>query len=144
MSEIALEFEVNGGMSMTLELLSTYYPSLSDISSDKIGLIVESGYFGSNPFFIKKYLDAHKFKHEQTESLSELQSWVKPGRVFIMSCWNDKNDIGGGLHTFAVVCDNNGKLYTYNGYNDNYTYNDFSEILSFKGQRAFINGYYIY
>ena len=61
-----------------------------------------------------------------------------------MSCWNDKNDIGGGLHTFAVVCDNNGKLYTYNGYKDNYTYNDFSEILSFEGQRAFINGYYIY
>ena len=143
LSEIALEFEANEGMEMDFSLLKTH-PSFSFLPSIPAGITLCSGYFGSNPFYIRQYLNAHKYKNEQTDSLSELQSWVKPGRVFIMSCWNDKNDIGRGLHTFAVVCDNNGKLYTYNGYNDNYTYNDFSEILSFKGQRAFINGYYIY
>ena len=141
MSEIALEFEVNGGMSMTLELLSTYYPSLSDISSDKIGLIVESGYFGSNPFFIKKYLDAHKFKHEQTESLSELQSCVKPGRVFIMSCWNDKNDIGGGLHTIAAWVDSDGSINTYNNGKNN-KFGDFYDLIN-SSDRAYITGYYL-
>lgn len=143
LSEIALEFEINNGMKMDLSLLNTH-PSFSFLPSSSVGITLRSGYLGSNPFYIRKYLNAHKYKNEQTNSLSELQSWVKPGRVFIMSCWNSKDGIGSGLHTFAVVCDSNGKLYTYNGYNDSDLYNDFSEILSTGRKRSFITAYYIY
>ena len=143
LSEIALEFEINGGMSMTTQLLSTH-SSFSSVPSTQLGIIVKSGYFGSNPFCIRRYLNAHKFANEQTNSLSELQSWVKPGGVFIVSCWNSKEDISYGLHTFAVICNNQGQLRTYNGYDDSIEYNDLSEILSCYKQRSFITGYYIY
>ena len=142
LSEIALEFEVNGGMSMTTQLLSTH-PSFSGIPAMQLGIMLKSGYFGSNPFYIRRYLNAHKYANEQTNSLSELQSWIKPGRVFIMSCWNRTDDISRGLHTFAVICDHTGKLRTYNGYDDSILYNDFSQILSTGAQRDFIVGYYI-
>ena len=141
LSDIALEFELNGGMAMTTELLSTY-PAFSYIPSTELGLILKSGYFGSNPFYIRQYLNAHKYKNEQTDSLNELQSWVKPERAFILSYWNDKNNIDGGLHTIAVQVNPDGTIKTYNKSNKNH-YKDFSDLMNYVNG-SFITGYYLY
>lgn len=141
LSEIALEFEINGAMLMTTELLNTY-PSFSDIPPTQLGIDLKSGYLGSNPFFIQGYLDAHKYKNEQTNSLDELQSWVKPGRVFIISYWNNSYDITSGIHTIAVNVNYDGTLIAYNKANQN-QFNDFNELIS-QNDRAFITGYYLY
>ncbi len=142
LSEIALEVEINDGMAMDLYLLRTHpdCPKIPDIFSD-MGITLLSGYFGSNPFYIRQYLNAHKYKNEQTDSLSELQSWVKPGRVFIMSYWNNKNDIGRGLHTIAAWVDSDGYINTYNNGDYNYFVDFFDLIQSESG--AYITGYYL-
>ena len=140
LSEIALEFEANGGMAMDTRLLSTH-PSFSSIPSTQLGIILKSGFFGSNPFYIKQYLNAHKYKNEQTESLSELQSWAKPGRVFIMSYWNNKDDIGRGLHTIAVRVNLDKTINTYNnGVRNNF--DDFIDLIN-RENGSFITGYYL-
>ena len=140
LSEIALEFEANGGMAMDTRLLSTH-PSFSSIPSTQLGIILKSGFFGSNPFYIKQYLNAHKYKNEQTESLSELQSWAKPGRVFIMSYWNNKDDIGRGLHTIAVRVNLDKTINTYNnGLRNNF--DDFIDLIN-RENGSFITGYYL-
>ena len=141
LSDIALEFELNGGMAMTTELLSTY-PAFSYIPSTELGLILKSGYFGSNPFYIRQYLNAHKYKNEQTDSLNELQSWVKPERAFILSYWNDKNNIDRGLHTIAVQVNPDGTIKTYNKSNKNH-YKDFNDLMNYVNG-SFITGYYLY
>ncbi|WP_305133676.1 hypothetical protein, partial [uncultured Clostridium sp.] len=142
LSEIALEVEINDGMAMDLNLLRTHpnCPNIPDIFSD-MGITLLSGYLGSNPFYIRQYLNAHKFKHEQTDSLNELESWVKPGRVFIISYWNDKNDIGRGLHTIATWVDSNGTIRAYNkSGSDNFS--KFEEVIDDKNG-SFIIGYYL-
>ena len=126
---------------MTTELLSTH-PMFFYVSSSQLGIALRSGFFGSNPFFIKGYLDAHKYKIEQTDSLNELQSWVKPGRVFIISYWNNSYDITSGIHTIAVTVNYDGTLIAYNKANQN-QFNDFNELIS-QNDRAFITGYYLY
>ncbi len=142
LSEIALEVEINDGMAMDLNLLRTHpnCPNIPDIFSD-MGITLLSGYLGSNPFYIRQYLNAHKFKHEQTDSLNELESWVKPGRVFIMSYWNNKNDIGRGLHTIAVWVDSDGSINTYNNGKNN-KFGDFYDLIN-SADRAYITGYYL-
>jgi len=141
LSEIALEFEINNGMVMDTKLLNTH-PSFSRIPSTSIGANIPSGYFGSNPFAIRRYLNVHKYKNEQTTSLSELQSWAKPGRAFIISFWNDKDDIGYGLHTIAVCVNSNGTITTYNNGTKN-EFNNFADIIN-NVSGTFITGYYMY
>ncbi len=141
LSEIAMEFELSNGMGFGLDVLKTH-PSCNflNIIQSSIGISFKSGRFGSNPFFIDYYLNAHKQMHFKTNSLSELESWKKPGRVFILSCWNSKSEISYGLHTFAVITQPDGTLESYNGYDYN-QYSQFSDLIS--SQRSLICAYYI-
>ncbi len=141
LSEIALELEINYGMEMDTKLVKTH-PSFSWVPSTSQGIYAPSGSLGTNPFVIRKYLIAHKYKYEQTTSLSELQSWVKPGRVFIMSYWNNKDDITGGLHTIAAYVKIDGTIETFNNGNKNSFYS-FTDLIN-KENGAFIVGYYLY
>lgn len=147
LSEIGFESEVSYGKVFDTGIVRSHPDyTLAVAISSAIGVDFKSGYMGTNPFAIERYLNAHQLKNEKTSDLALLESWKKPGRVFIFSCWNNKDRITDGLHTFAVKIDNAGKLYTYNGYNDYKSYKSFSEILSDPNRktRAFITAYYLY
>ena len=59
-----------------------------------------------------------------------------------MSCWNDKDDIGRGLHTIAIWVDSDGTINTYNNGSVNH-FDDFFDLINRKNG-AFITGYYLY
>ena len=115
-SEIAFEMEVNGA--------STLF-----------------GVFGSNPYFIGFYLNAHKVKFNMELSVAKLYKYKKENGVYIISFWTGKMFLSP-IHTVAVQY-RRGKFVVYNRYDnltDLYSYYSFESI--FKSGR-FIVGYYL-
>lgn len=76
LSRIAFEMEVNGA--------STLY-----------------GVFGSNPYFIGKFLRANGIRYKISLSVANLNKNFRRGGIYIISFWNTKT-VFGGIHTVAV------------------------------------------
>ena len=153
LSEIAMESEISNGMVFNSEILSTHpIAATTKKISPVVGLDFNSGLFGTNPFAIDWYLNAHNYRHEKTTSLSELETWIKPGRVFIFSYWNDKSRISEALHTIALKVNNDGTLETYNNYKSTSSKSEdnFEKIMQYKDKEGnlidgkFIIAYCIY
>ena len=69
------------------------------LDSQKAGIMIGDGYFGSNPFGIGKVLRKYEIRY----SLVNRGGMTKPG-VYIISYWN-KAWYKSGLHTIAVHYD---------------------------------------
>ena len=71
----------------------------------------------------------------------------KTSKTFIVSFWNE-NSVGSMIHTFAVHADENGLLYSYNGYGDaDHSYENFADMILFNddfNDAKLISAYYLY
>jgi hypothetical protein len=90
-------------------------PSFAKVISQaegRAGLALK-GKAGTNPYGIGKVLDEYGLKYSRYSSLSELESRMKVGDVAVMAVWNNREDIRGGAHFFAIDRKEDG----YHGYN---------------------------
>lgn len=140
LAEIVYEFEENKFTAFNLAFLKSHPTKLKILPYifflfSKLNLNFKSGAFGTNPFYLNRFFDAHKINYRFFTNLSET---LPEENIFIVSFWNECK-CSSMVHTFVVKRDNSGFMRTINGYCDSKLYKNLSEIEN--GGAKFICGY---
>lgn len=128
-------------------------PSLPSIirTFETSGYILVNGYGGADPFAIEEYFDSAGVNYIQyAENTSYLSFKNKVSSndsnvwAYIVSFWT--NGIKTSLHTVMFTVDSNGRLHTYNRYNDDTVSQTYNSLDNFDVDftNRFIVGYAVY
>ena len=100
------------------------------------------GTFGGNYKMFGDYFRAHRIKATGTSNKNTFNSWAQPGGVYILTFWNDANDITKGIHTVAASYD--GNTYTvYNRWNNDTAPRQFDSVDAILYNGSFIYGWMV-
>lgn len=101
------------------------------------------GFFGINPFSMKKYFETHFIAYSIFHRIAWLEKMKDNGGVYVLTYWNDAKKLTKGAHTVAVLYIN-GKFAVFNLTNnkkDVALYDTAAEIID---DGLLIRGYQLY
>lgn len=98
------------------------------------------GFFGINPFCMKKMFSSYGICFERFFSLSRLEKTREDGTIFLLTFWNDPKNWFRGAHTVAVR-DRKTFFEVYNRNNQRKTVAKITDVSNICGNKALICGY---
>lgn len=104
---------------------------------------ISFGFFGINPFAMKKYFQMHSIPYSKLRSIEELEKTKESGGIYILTFWNDAKKLTQGAHTVAL-CYREGKFTVYNRTNRGIQAAECSTAAEIVGNGRLIRGYQLY
>lgn len=101
------------------------------------------GFFGINPFLMKKYFDAHQISYSEIHRMNTLESLKEEGGIYLLTFWNDARKWTKGAHTVALSY-TGGKYVVYNRTNSGKGTMEFVNTHDIVGNGLLIRGYRLY
>lgn len=101
------------------------------------------GFFGINPFSMKKYFEAHFIAYSVFHSIAWLEKMKDNGGVYVLTYLNDAKKLTKGAHTVAVQFIN-GKFVVYNLTNNKKEASIFDTAAEIIDDGMLIRGYQLY
>lgn len=104
---------------------------------------VPFGFFGINPFSMRKYFEAHQIPYRKIFRVKGFDKAKEENGVFVMTFWNDSKNLMKGAHTVAF-CYTNDQFVVYNRTNSNSESVKFENVVDIMGNGRLICGYRLY
>lgn len=101
------------------------------------------GFWGINPFSMKKFFDTHSISYKKIYSSSSLEKEIAEGGIYVITFWNDKKRISSGAHSVALNYIN-GKFRVFNSGNYKTDYSECSTVKEILGNGFYIHGYRLF
>lgn len=101
------------------------------------------GFFGINPFSMRKYYEAHQIPYRKIFRVKEFDKAKEENGVFVMTFWNDSKNLMKGAHTVTFCCINN-QFDVFNRTNGNSESVKFDNAGDIIGNGRLICGYRLY
>lgn len=101
------------------------------------------GFFGINPFSMKKYFEAHNILYSKIRRISDLENCKSEGSVYLLTFWNNAKNWFKGAHTVAL-CYTDGRFVVYNCTNSMSEPVGYTNAADVIGKGLLIRGYQLY
>lgn len=101
------------------------------------------GFFGINPFSMKKYFEAHHIPYSKIRGISDLDQQKKEGGVYLLTFWNNAQNWFKGAHTVAL-CYTEERFVVYNRTNSGREPVEYTNTADVIGNGLLICGYQLY
>lgn len=101
------------------------------------------GFFGINPFSMKKYFEAQYIPHSKIYRMKALDKQKEEGSVYLLTFWNDAKHLTKGAHTVAL-CYTDGRYVIFNRTNGSREPAVFENAHDIIGNGLLICGYRLY
>ena len=101
------------------------------------------GFFGINPFSMKKYFKAQYIPYIKIHRMRDFKKHQEEGGVYLLTFWNDAKHWTKGAHSVAL-CYTDGRFIVYNRTNSNSEPMEFENAADVIGSGLLICGYRLY
>ncbi len=104
---------------------------------------VPFGFFGINPFSMKKFFEAHAIPYTKIQCIQELMKFSEEGGIYLLTFWNDAKKLTQGAHTVTLFY-TQGRFTVYNRTNNSSQAAEFAAAADIIGNGKLIRGYQLY
>lgn len=104
---------------------------------------VPFGFWGINPYSLKKYFNKYYIPYSKINRISQLDKMKSDGGIYLLTYWNNAKKLTAGAHTVALCCIDN-EYVVFNLSNRKTSVSKFKNAADIIGNGKLIRGYQVH